>query len=122
MKKILFLIAFQGLTLILCANTYSILNTNFENGKIDRKSESVTNIPNLISDDGFFSLNFLIPPPVIDSFSPASGCMEDQIAIYGSGLTDVTSVFIGGINSVFTINNDNDITATVGPGTTTGFV
>ena len=120
MKRIITLISLSLLmTGILCANTYSTLSTNFENGKNDRNSESVTNIPNLIFYDGFFSLNLPFALPVVDSFSPTSSCMGNVITIYGSGFTGTTSVSIGGTNcAFFTVNSDTQITAVVGNGTT----
>jgi 6-phosphogluconolactonase (cycloisomerase 2 family) len=54
------------------------------------------------------------PPPVVLSFSPTSGCAyQTTLTIEGSNLSDVTGVLIGGVAvNTFTINSDNQITAT----------
>ena len=60
--------------------------------------------------------------PTITFFSATSGCVGDQVDIEGSNFTNVTSVLFNGVNASFTINNDNDITATVPFGATTGMI
>jgi photosystem II stability/assembly factor-like uncharacterized protein len=55
-----------------------------------------------------------IPPPVIDSFSPATATLGDTVTIYGHNFTGVTAVTFGDSTaSSFTVVSDSIITATV---------
>ena len=58
--------------------------------------------------------------PSITSFSPASGRAGTNVVIAGTNFTGTTSVLFNGTSAAFTVNNNNQITATVPPGTTTG--
>jgi subtilisin-like proprotein convertase family protein len=51
--------------------------------------------------------------PVITSFSPSGGNAGSTVIISGSGFTNATSVLFNGVAASFTVNNDNQITATV---------
>lgn len=61
--------------------------------------------------------SFSVPPPVINSFSPASASPGMTINIYGKYLCGVSSVSLGGvICSAFTVNSDSTISAIIGYG------
>jgi uncharacterized repeat protein (TIGR03803 family) len=63
---------------------------------------------------------FLVTP-TITSFSPTSGSVGTQVVISGSGLTQTSQVKFGGVKAtVFTVNSDSQITATVPTGANTG--
>ncbi|WP_179352650.1 T9SS type B sorting domain-containing protein [Winogradskyella vidalii] len=56
------------------------------------------------------------PAPIINTFSPSSGPENTLITINGNNFNTASSVFIGGINTSFTIINDTQITALVPDG------
>jgi len=59
--------------------------------------------------------------PVIISFSPPSGPVGQQVAISGTSFTGATKVTFGGVKAtVFSVDNDGQITATVPTGAVTG--
>lgn len=58
--------------------------------------------------------------PAITSFSPASGRAGTNVVILGTNFTGATSVLFNGLAASFAVNNNNQVTATVPPGTTTG--
>ncbi|RQO78027.1 hypothetical protein DBR40_08720 [Pedobacter sp. KBW01] len=57
-----------------------------------------------------------VPAPTITSFSPTTAASGDIVTITGTDLTDVGTVTIGGISSIFTILSPTAIQATVGAG------
>jgi len=64
--------------------------------------------------------SFLVTP-VIQSFSPPSGPVGTQVKITGTSFTGATSVTFGGVPAtVFTVDSDTQITATVPTGAVTG--
>ena len=61
-----------------------------------------------------FGFTYIYPPPVITSFTPASGEHGTVVTITGSNFTGATAVGFGGVNAKsFTVVNDNTITAVV---------
>ena len=59
--------------------------------------------------------------PVIISFSPPSGPVGQQVTIGGNSFTGATKVIFGGVKAtVFSVDNDAQITATVPTGAVTG--
>lgn len=79
------------------------------------------------SDDGLgvddFSLTALIPCAIsVSGFAPASGPAGTQVTISGNNFTGITNVQFNGINSSFVVNSSTQITATVPPGNTAGFI
>jgi hypothetical protein len=65
--------------------------------------------------------NFSLIPPSIGSFSPTSGPEGTQVVITGLGFTGATSVGFGGVSaSLFNVDSDTQITATVPVGAITG--
>ncbi len=58
--------------------------------------------------------------PSIASFSPASGGSGDVVTIAGANLSTVTFVKFNTINASFTITSDNELTAIVPSGASTG--
>lgn len=59
--------------------------------------------------------------PVIISFSPPSGPVGQQVTIGGNSFTGATKVTFGGVKAtVFSVDNDAQITATVPTGAVTG--
>ena len=60
-------------------------------------------------------------PPSISGFSPTSGAVGSSVTISGSNLTGASAVKFGGTSaSVFTVNSDTQITATVPAGASSG--
>jgi hypothetical protein len=55
----------------------------------------------------------VIDPPVITGFSPASGSPGTAVTVSGTNFTATTFVTFNGAPAVFSINSDNQITATV---------
>ena len=61
------------------------------------------------------------PAPSISGFSPSSGAVGSSVTISGSHFTGATGVSFGGMGaSVFTVNSDAQITATVPSGASSG--
>ena len=61
------------------------------------------------------------PPPVITSFSPASGYVGSSVVLTGTGFTGATQVtFNGTAATVVAVNSDTQITVTVPAGASTG--
>lgn len=60
--------------------------------------------------------------PVIASFSPAFGKPGTNVVIKGTNFTDTSRVAFGTISALYTINNNNQITATVPAGAVDGTV
>lgn len=62
-------------------------------------------------------------PPTITSFAPASGPVGTSVVITGTNFTGTTTVqFNGTVATIFTVNSDTQITATVPSGATTGSI
>ncbi len=57
-----------------------------------------------------------IPAPTISSFLPVSATAGTTITILGTNLTGATSVIIGGVSAVFSVNSATQITATAPSG------
>jgi hypothetical protein len=61
--------------------------------------------------------------PTITSFTPMSGPVGASVTITGTGLTGATAVVFNGTNAVsFTVNSDNQITAVVPGGASSGSI
>ncbi|MBL7992804.1 MAG: IPT/TIG domain-containing protein [Candidatus Kapabacteria bacterium] len=61
------------------------------------------------------------PIPTITSFSPASGTEGSSVTLSGTNFTGMSRITIGGaLVTAFTVNSDNQITATVPAGAITG--
>jgi len=59
--------------------------------------------------------------PTVASFSPPSGPIGTSVTINGTGLTQTTKVTFGGVAAtMFTVNSDSKVTATVPSGAKTG--
>lgn len=71
---------------------------------------------------GGTAVSFLNPfaPPSIASFSPSTGRDGTNVVILGTNFTGTTSVLFNGLSASFTVDNNQQITATVPPSTTTG--
>jgi len=64
-----------------------------------------------------------VPGPTISNFSPAGGLAGAAVVITGTNFTGATAVnFNGTAAASFIVNSPTQITATVAPGTTTGFI
>ncbi|HNS11050.1 MAG TPA: hypothetical protein PKM97_00445 [Bacteroidia bacterium] len=61
-------------------------------------------------------------PPVISSFNPQGGGAGTSVIISGSGFVSVSTVKFNGVNSAFTVNSDNQITAISPVGVSTGLI
>ena len=62
---------------------------------------------------------YKVPVPVISSFSPTSAASGSYVYIYGTGLTNTTSVSFGGVKaSSYYVMNDTSLYAYVGNGAT----
>jgi hypothetical protein len=59
-------------------------------------------------------------PPTINNFNPTSGPVGTNVTINGTNLTGATSVKFNNFSSVFTVNSDTQVTATVPSGASTG--
>jgi uncharacterized delta-60 repeat protein len=60
-------------------------------------------------------------PPVISAFSPSSGIVGSTVTISGDNLNGTSAVRFNGLNAAsFTINSNNQVTAVVPPGASSG--
>ena len=59
-------------------------------------------------------------PPVIAGFTPASGAVNDNVVITGTGFTSASAVTFHGVGGAFTVNSATQITATVPTNSTPG--
>ena len=63
----------------------------------------------------------VIVPPVISSFTPASGPVNTEVSLSGSGFQGTTDVAFNSVSaSLFTVDSDTQIRANVPNGATTG--
>ncbi|MCA1674928.1 MAG: hypothetical protein LC799_22980, partial [Actinobacteria bacterium] len=71
---------------------------------------------------GTSSTNFTVTQcaPLITSFSPTDGPVGTSVVITGDDFTGTVTVKFDGVNATFTVNSDNQITAVVPVGATTG--
>ncbi len=60
--------------------------------------------------------------PTISGFTPTSGPVGTTVTITGSNFFSSTAVKFNGVNSIFTVNGNGSITATVPSGATTGAI
>jgi len=60
------------------------------------------------------------PPASITDFTPANGPTNTSVVVTGTNFTGATVVQFNGQNTTFTADSDQQITATVPPGATTG--
>ncbi|MCG8604915.1 tandem-95 repeat protein, partial [bacterium] len=81
---------------------------------------SVTNGAGTAVSSGNFTV---IAPPVVSNFAPTSGAAGTRVTVTGSNLSSITGVFFNGVASPsFQIDSENQITASVPAGATTGAV
>lgn len=73
---------------------------------------TVTNTYGTASVPGFI----WVAAPTVTAFTPTTAASGDVITISGTDLTEVSTVTIGGVNSLFTILSPTSIKATVGAG------
>jgi len=66
------------------------------------------------------SIQMTVNGSIINSFTPAYAFAGASVVISGSGFTGATAVDFNGLAASFVIDNDNQITATVPLGVTTG--
>jgi hypothetical protein len=64
----------------------------------------------------------VVSQPSINTFTPAFGIQGTSVIVSGAGFTGTTDVKFNGVNSVFSVDNANQITATVPAGATTGMI
>jgi hypothetical protein len=72
---------------------------------------------------GTSSSSFTVPNgaiPTVTTFTPASGAVGTTVTITGANFTGTTAVKFNGVQAVFTVDNDGQITTTVPVGATTG--
>ncbi|MDO7884562.1 IPT/TIG domain-containing protein [Hymenobacter cheonanensis] len=75
------------------------------------------------SGTGTSTTNFVLAPPVISSFSPASGLVGASVVITGTSFLQTSAVrFNGTAASGFVVNSDTQITVNVPAGATTGSI
>jgi uncharacterized repeat protein (TIGR03803 family) len=60
--------------------------------------------------------------PTLTSFTPASGPIGTSVSIVGTEFTQASKVTFNGKSASFTVNSDEEITATVPTGATTGHI
>lgn len=71
------------------------------------------------------TINLTVVPsiPTITGFSPTQGSIGDTVTVYGTGFVGATSLAINGVSCTsVTILSDTQITGTIAPSTTTGFI
>jgi hypothetical protein len=71
---------------------------------------------------GKSSTSFKVTVLGITSVTPNTGTVGDQVIIAGSGFTGATNVQFNGVDATFFVGADDQITAIVPTGATTGFV
>ena len=99
-------------------------------------TQYVTSASQLEADTGFTFFTALPPSlaaalraqvdgstgPSIAGLSPSSGVVNSQVVIAGNGFSGASSVSFNGTAASFTVNSDNQITASVPPSASTGLV
>ncbi len=128
--------SFDSLLAIYTGTTVSTLtqvaaNDDFNGGITSSASFSATAGSTFyIAVDGFggatgnIALNWMgtLTPPVVTSFSPASGSPGGPVTITGTGFMGATNVAFQGTPAMFIVNSDTQITATVPQGAVTGAI
>lgn len=76
--------------------------------------------PDGISSTKVNGFRYLLPPPTLTSFTPASGPPATQVTITGTNFMFVTDVKFNNVPASFTVNSLTQITATVPNNTATG--
>ncbi len=97
--------ALQGFSVSLSANG----NTAFAGGIGDNVNQGAAWV-------------FVVPPPTITSFSPASGPVGTLVTINGTNLSRPTAFTIGGVSAIVVSNSGTALVGMVMPGSTTGVV
>jgi len=93
--------------------TYSFaIHTTSSNASMHYSKEGATP-PELV-------IQTLPAPPVISSFTPASGTATAEVTITGTEFSTATAVAFNGQPAAFTVDSDTQIRATVPAGATTG--
>jgi hypothetical protein len=77
---------------------------------------------NGIANGTIYSFTTIAGPPVINSFSPASGSPGTLVTIKGSNLLNLTNFSIGGKTAISVTNTETAITGMVMPGAATGSI
>jgi len=62
------------------------------------------------------------PPMAVASFAPSGGPVGTRVSIDGSGFTGATGVSFNDVPSLFTVDSDTHITASVPPGASAGVI
>lgn len=102
------------------AATYSVASDTYISTTVP--SGATTGFVSAVTPGGTLKSNqkFRVTPAVL-SFTPPSGPVGTSVIITGNSLTGATKVTFGGVKAtVFTVNSDTQITATVPVGAVTG--
>ena len=100
----------------IAAKSFTIVNANSIKAVVDSGASGIIIITNNIGTDSISSFSFA-GPPVITSFSPASGFAGTQITIMGRNFNGATAVTFGNIAaSSFFVASPTTIKATVATG------
>jgi hypothetical protein len=101
-------VSFNGTTASFEAGSDTYLTATVPNGATTG-SVSVTTPSGKLTSNVAFRVT-----PQIESFSPTSGPVGTVVTITGAGLTQTSKVTFGGVKAtVFTVNSDTQVTATV---------
>ena len=113
---------FTGSTAVYFSGTsasFSILSDTYITADVPARAE--TGFVTLTTPGGTLTGNkkFRVTPQ-ITSFSPPSGSVGTPVTITGQSLTQATKVTFGGVPATFTVDSDQQVTATVPTGAVTG--
>lgn len=98
---------------------FSILSDTYITAYVPARAE--TEFVTLTTPGGTLTSNkkFRVTPQ-ITRFSPTSGAVGTPVTITGQSLTQATKVTFGGVPATFTVDSDQQVTATVPTGAVTG--
>jgi hypothetical protein len=101
------------------ATSFSVVSDSVITAVVGTGATGDVIVANAVGSDTLAGFNFVIPVPIITSFTPASGTTGTVVNIKGGKFNGASSVKLGGTDAAsFIVVSDSVITATVGTGAT----
>jgi IPT/TIG domain-containing protein/flagellar hook capping protein FlgD len=111
-------VKFNGAAAVFTVNSDVLLRASVPVGATSGPI-SITNATGTFTSGPSFTV---IPPPVITSFTPASGPVASQVTVHGRNFTGASAVKFNGTAAVFTVDSDTLLHATVPNGAGSGTI